>query len=378
MKKTLIALALATLSTASMAEVVLYGEIKGGVEVAKQKGVSGTETKVVDYGSFIGFKGQENLGGNLRAIWQLETSVNIAGGSASNWESHDSFVGVAGDLGTIKAGYQETPLKAVRKVDQWEYDNGAVAVGLGVFTRDNDASKRAVAISYETPNMAGVSAKVYVSPSDNNNGEKGDNLTASDRKNTDSAIYGASVSYENNGLFADVAGTYVRHGKMNSYYSTFLPNEQAKKYGYQALAQVGYDADQWFAALAYQHSSNVDNGKSMSYVANTAKHPDRLYLTSANELALSGAYKVSESLKLKASAVYGWGLRSYAALSHGQDRRKVYSKVDNSKYYQLIAGVDYALSKRTVANAQAGYLQFGKANKNNRGGALSVGMSHKF
>ncbi len=38
MKKTLIAVALATLSATSMADVILYGKIKGGVEVTKIKG----------------------------------------------------------------------------------------------------------------------------------------------------------------------------------------------------------------------------------------------------------------------------------------------------------------------------------------------------
>ena len=59
MKKTLIAVALATLSATSMADVILYGKIQGGVEVTKVKGKSGTTTQIVDYGSRIGFKGHE-------------------------------------------------------------------------------------------------------------------------------------------------------------------------------------------------------------------------------------------------------------------------------------------------------------------------------
>ena len=66
MKKTLIALALTALPVAAMADVVLYGQIKGGLGVTFQDGNNsqygynsqdGTITQMEDYGSRIGFKG---------------------------------------------------------------------------------------------------------------------------------------------------------------------------------------------------------------------------------------------------------------------------------------------------------------------------------
>ena len=69
MKKTLIALALTALPVAAMADVVLYGQIKGGVGVTFADGKdSGTITQMEDYGSRIGFKGEEDLGNGLKAI----------------------------------------------------------------------------------------------------------------------------------------------------------------------------------------------------------------------------------------------------------------------------------------------------------------------
>ena len=105
MKKTLIALALTALPVAAMADVVLYGQIKGGVGVTgganvtstewdkntvnggsttahyKSQDKSGTITQMEDYGSRIGFKGEEDLGNGLKAIWQVEQYVSLAGGS---------------------------------------------------------------------------------------------------------------------------------------------------------------------------------------------------------------------------------------------------------------------------------------------------------
>ncbi|WP_141747881.1 MULTISPECIES: porin, partial [unclassified Neisseria] len=82
MKKSLIALTLAALPVAAMADVTLYGQVKAGVEISKVKEgktTSKTATEIADYGSRIGFKGHEHLGSNLNAIWQVEQNTSIAG-----------------------------------------------------------------------------------------------------------------------------------------------------------------------------------------------------------------------------------------------------------------------------------------------------------
>ena len=383
MKKTLIALALAALPVASMADVVLYGQIKGGVEVGKMKGVSGTSTKIVDYGSRIGFKGQENLKGDINAIWQLESKVNIGGGSAG-FGTRDSFIGLQSDsLGTVKAGYQQTPVAEMNgDLDQWEYDNSAA--GLGVFTRENSATQRRLAVSYETPVFNGFSAKAFVSPSDNNAGS----FTANDKDKTkgaigtDSAVYGLGLKYIQNpeadkmGWFGGLAATYVRGSDRNSYYSLYAHNPDAKKYGYQALAQMGYEGQQWFAGLAYQHSQHVDLfGDALPSFKDEKSNPGRFYITKLNEVAASVAYSPDEAWTLKASGAFGWGVNQYVTPVKNVVRS---GKLSNGKYYQAVVGADYNLSKRTTLNGQLGYLQVGRSSDNARGGILSAGMKHRF
>lgn len=63
MKKSLIALTLAALPVAAMADVTLYGTIKAGVETSRSVAHNGaqaasveTGTGIVDLGSKIGFK----------------------------------------------------------------------------------------------------------------------------------------------------------------------------------------------------------------------------------------------------------------------------------------------------------------------------------
>ena len=352
MKKTLIALALVSLSTASMADVILYGQIKGGVETTfgnkfgKDKN-KGTTTQIVDYGSRIGFKGHEHLTDNLDAIWQVESKVDIGGGSNRTFNTRDSFIGLKGGFGTVKVGYQQTPIKELNgKLDQWEYSSPVA--GLGTFTRGTDASRRATAISYETPDLSGFSAKAYYSPSEQENGE--DTYSLGNHDSKAKGIYGLSASYKNSGFFADVAGVYAR--------GTTAAARAGKKGGYQALVQAGYESDKWLAGLAYQRAQRVERSDS-------ALNADA---DKANELALSGAFTLNDALTLKGTFAYGFGVKDV-------DGNKI---AGNGKYYQGLVGADYALSKRTIVNGQYGYLQSGKGESKLKGNVVSVGMKHKF
>lgn len=358
MKKTLIALALASLSTASMADVILYGQIKGGVETTfgnklGQDKNKGTTTQIVDYGSRIGFKGHEHLTDNLDAIWQVESKVDIGGGSGRTFGTRDSFIGLKGGFGTVKVGYQQTPIKELNgKLDQWEYDSSVA--GLGTFTRGTDANRRATAVSYETPDLSGFTAKAYYSPSEQENGESTNALGA--HKNKAKGIYGLSASYKNSGFFADVAGVYAR--------GTTAAVAAGKKGGYQALVQAGYESDKWLAGLAYQRSQRVELQPQPGKPGSTLS-PDA---DKANELALSGAYTLNDALTLKGTFAYGFGIKDING-----DKLS-----GNGKYYQGLVGADYALSKRTIVNGQYGYFQSGKGDDKLKANVVSIGMKHKF
>ncbi|QIP48085.1 Porin [Kingella kingae] len=332
MKKTLIAVALATLSATSMADVILYGKIKGGFEVTKIKDVSGTESKIVDYGSRIGFKGHEELNAGLKAIWQLEQKVNI-GGKSTGFGTRNSFIGLEGGFGRLTVGYQHNPVgDFAGNLDQWSYDSGAA--GLSVFTRGTAINKRRVSAYYTSPDFGGFSLGAYVSPSDNNSTDS-----------SDKAVYAASLRYKHaSGFFADVLGGMAHKSAVNG------------KDGYQIVAQAGYDAAPWFAGVAYQTTRGVN----LDDYADAYK---------SQEVAASFAYDVSDALKAKASAVYGFGFKNV-------DGAKLFN---NGKYYQAVIGADYALSKRTVANAQVGAIRAkNAAGENKTVGTLSVGMGHAF
>ena len=362
MKKTLIAVALATLSATSMADVILYGQIKGGVEVSKIKDVDGTRTQIVDYGSRIGFKGHEDLGSGLQAIWQLEQKVNIGGGAgdktivdangdevkvgqSNGFGTRDSFIGLRGNFGQVTVGYQHNAIGYTNdKLDIWEY-NTPVA-GLGLLTRGTALNKRSTSVRYVSPDFGGFTVEGSVTPSDNNQ-------SAASFSADDKAVYSLGLHYKNAGFFADVAGGYAHRVSTKTNASGKVENVN----GHQIVAQVGYDAQPWFAGVAYQNTKRAELAGSVFADAKTVK-----------EVAGTVAYNVTEPLRVKASVGYGFGIKE-------EDGTKLFG---NGRYIQGVVGADYALSKRTQANAQVGYVHAGSGDEKFRAGTVSVGLKHKF
>ncbi|AKJ31775.1 porin [Caldimonas brevitalea] len=82
----------------------VYGRLNTSVERQRQQ--NETTVKLVDNASRLGFKGTEDLGGGLKAVFQLEHGFNVDDGktaSASFW-GRESWVGLAGGFGTVRFG----------------------------------------------------------------------------------------------------------------------------------------------------------------------------------------------------------------------------------------------------------------------------------
>ena len=115
MKKSLIALSvLAAISGAAQAQsnVTIYGV----VDMAFQAESNGAGKKYAidsgeQSGSRLGFKGTEDLGGGLKAIFDIEAGILADSGASQGGLTfgRQSWVGLTGDFGTVKAGRQYTP-----------------------------------------------------------------------------------------------------------------------------------------------------------------------------------------------------------------------------------------------------------------------------
>jgi len=127
MQKKLLAIAVAgaLAPAAAMAQstVEIYGRANIGVDQWEAKGATDPagnakgRLRVFDFGSRLGFRVNESLGGGMRAFVVMETGVNIDSGSGNGqsgsanastgfWASRDSYAGIGGDWGDVRFGRQ--------------------------------------------------------------------------------------------------------------------------------------------------------------------------------------------------------------------------------------------------------------------------------
>ncbi|MBF1280702.1 MAG: porin [Neisseria lactamica] len=378
MKKSLIALTLAALPVAAMADVTLYGQIKAGVEVSKVKlgeqtaaklgheKSSRTATEIADFGSRIGFKGHEHLGNNLNAIWQVEQNTSIAGGD-KEWASRESFIGLEGGFGKIRAGKLNSTVKdSSDNVDQWESSNGAL--NMSVFTR---VDERAVSVRYDSPVFSGFSASVQYTPRDNAN--PSDKYTHNDATRD---TYYAGLNYENSGFFGQYAGG-------------FRKNAVSEKDGHVHRLVGGYDANNLFVSVAGQYAKNWETlgdyaqAQSNGVVTKEMRERTTSPVNASNVVFGTAAGldgKGVETVEVAATAAYRAGnVTPRVSYAHGFKAKVDGEKLKGTQYDQVIVGADYDFSKRTTALVSAGWLR-GAESGPHKVETISglVGLRHKF
>ena len=359
--KKLIALAVAALPMAAMADVTLYGNIEASIENGKSLAYSGgakkSTTRIDDTGSLIGFKGSENLGNGLKAIWQVEQGLNIDGttgadsgngygntwatrkGYNNTWATRDSFVGLTGNFGTVRLGKLSTYLNSdMEKFDAWIYGAG---VNGATWTTANTLDGRFDnSIRYDSPNLNGFKFTAQYGFD-----EKRNPATNGNRSNQ--AMWSLGAGYENAGYYVDAG--YVRLQDTDF---------SATKDGNYWRLEGGYNANNLLVALAYGQS------KLYAEAADGTKAADA---TKAKEAALTVGYTMG-ALTPKFTYAHVWDTKTNGV------------KADNG-INQYVIGVDYALSKRTTAYTSFGYAKHddviaGTDERKER--TLAVGVQHKF
>ncbi|MDQ1811924.1 porin [Massilia sp. CCM 9210] len=99
----------------AQSSVTVYG-VADAALVKESGGVAGSVTKMVggvEGGSRIGFRGTEDLGGGLAAIFTLEMGINLDSGTSAQGGlafGRQAFVGLSSKAGTLTLGRQYTPL----------------------------------------------------------------------------------------------------------------------------------------------------------------------------------------------------------------------------------------------------------------------------
>lgn len=178
---------LSLIGTAAQAQssVTLYGAI--GIDVLSASNVyNGTTTssvvKIEDnaiVNSRIGLKGSEDLGGGLKAIFNLESSIAPDTGAArSQFWNRGAYVGLAGSLGSIKLGHQwNVADDYMGNYFMYGYYSPFLMSGFYALSDYYDN-----AIKYNSPNIGGFEGGLYYSAGEN-----------ASRKSAGQKVQGAAV-----------------------------------------------------------------------------------------------------------------------------------------------------------------------------------------
>lgn len=130
--------------------------------------------------SRIGFRGTEDMGGGLKAIFQLESVVavdnGVAGSSTAFW-NRNTFVGLVNPkFGTVRLGLMDTVFKeygdnlgtlAVSSGTPLSSSNILRKVGFGTSNASRFHERRANSIRYDSPTFGGFEAGLQVATQEN-------------------------------------------------------------------------------------------------------------------------------------------------------------------------------------------------------------------
>ena len=327
MKKNLIALAVASAFVApvAMADTTIYGQANVSFEAVN----NGTNSvnKISSNSSRLGFKGTEELGSGLSAIYQIESLIALDG-DTSTLAGRNSFVGLSdAGLGTVIAGRNDTPYKtATRNLDVFAdniADNRNLMgnkYGAGAYAFD---ARQPNIVVYTSPNLGGVTLS-------------GAYFSLNEAKPTNSGVSLAAM-YSEGPLFASLA---IENHTLDA----TAKKESAVKLG------AGYTIDALTLNGVYEKTSDLGKHNA-GYVA--AKYN----LGDGN--TVKGAYARAMS-----------GKQVSVGLDHSMSKRTtvyaLYTKLDNN------AGGTNGLS----TNSTGGFSSVAAAGLDPK--AISLGIKHSF
>jgi len=183
--------------------VTLYGVVDVAVESAKDGGPNGRQTMVQSGDqstSRFGFRGSEDLGNGLKAIFNLEGGVAADTGAsdASGLFQRRAVVGLEGDFGTVTLGREYSPIASIAGASD-EFGQGFYGSNLSAFGAQSGTNPRltrrlANSVNYKSTDWMGFKLLAAYSA-----GEKtGAGVASGDLK-------GIGAEYTNGGLYVGAA-----------------------------------------------------------------------------------------------------------------------------------------------------------------------------
>ncbi|MEN8177140.1 MAG: porin [Pseudomonadota bacterium] len=245
---------------AAMADATVYGKIRQSVDLVDDERTGDDEWQINDRTSRIGFKGSEDLGNGLKAVYKLEYGVKISTSTgASNEFSGDgtlgarnAFVGLAGGFGTFLVGRHDTPLKM--STGSLDYFADTVGDNNSSLTEDLLDLRADGTVAYVSPSMAGLTLAVALVP-----GEDTDGVVGEDDASSLADAYSLAAMYSNGGIYASIA---FEAADVGTSVNPPLASSGADDHE-QVRLGLGYDGGAWKIGGVYATVENaVDDATS--------------------------------------------------------------------------------------------------------------------
>lgn len=343
MKKSLIALAVASAIPAlaqAQTSVTLTGILKTGLDAVsvKNAGTTGNMLALTDGSSRFIIAGSEDLGGGLRAAFQIDTRFRpdegkSAAASLSAIADGATWVGLAGGFGQLRLG----------RMDQ-HYIYGV-----------DEHSSRATPLTHWN-----VSLLSYINQTAIARGSRTDNLIR-----WDSRVMGgfsAGFGYSTAAISASGGGTYDGCASAPSL-TTTSPScgLGALAKGDSIAANLGYAAGPLRAGVsfwnAYNEPKTVKHASVRGWAGYNFGIVDIGLTVDQSSLTAAGATNGTQGAKTERMA---WSVPVKAAVGPGtllftytvaQDAKVAGTTASNTGAKYMVIGYDYALSKRTSIGA---------------------------
>jgi predicted porin len=168
----------APLFAVAQTNVTLYGVVDAAVESADAGGPEGRHTNVQSgdqSGSRFGFRGSEDLGNGLKAIFNLEAGVAVDTGvqDSAGLFQRRAVVGLEGEFGTVTLGREYSPIATVAGATD-EFGQGFYGSNLSAFGSGKVTRRLANSINYKSASFGGFDLLAAYSAGEKTTGPSGD------------------------------------------------------------------------------------------------------------------------------------------------------------------------------------------------------------
>jgi predicted porin len=371
----------------AQSSVTLYGLIDYGINYQSNSGggrvIAGSSG--IMQGSRWGFKGVEDLGGGLSAIFTLENGFDLGKGSSLQGGlefGRQAFVGLSSaSYGTLTLGRQYDSLVTFveTKMNSANYGGGTTSHP-GDLDNLNNSKRVNNSVKITTPTFRGLTlGAVYGLGGQAGNFSR--NQIWSVGGSYDAGPFSLGAAYLNarnpNQSYFTSTPTDVSGTSLNNMTSSPIYSGYASAHSYQAIAAAAkYDVGNATVGLVY---SNVQ----FKSLGDTSSGSDPLHL--------SGAAKFDTG---EINLTYRWTPALFTEAVYSYTRGSGTGSIGTSRYNNVSLSLDYFLSKRTdvyvlgttqfasgtdsTGHAARATINALTASSTNRQSFVQVGIRHKF